>query len=58
MYPKPLSKGITAKYKVFVPNAPFLYPMKTENRKVFSCFQGVEKGFTGNKLFKLFYQKN
>ena len=27
----------------FAPNAPFLYPLKTENRKVFWCFQGVEK---------------
>ena len=26
----------------FVPNAPFLYPLKT-------CFQGVEKGCIGNK---------
>ena len=28
----------------FVPNTPFLYPLKTENLKVFWCFQGVEKG--------------
>ena len=29
----------------FVPNAPFLYPLKiSEIRKVFWCFQGVEKG--------------
>ena len=28
----------------FVPNAPFLYPLKTsENVSVFRCFQGVEK---------------
>ena len=34
----------------FVPNAPFLYLLKTsEKRKVFSFFQGVEKGCTGNK---------
>ena len=33
----------------FVPNAPFLYPVKT--RKVFRCFQGVEKGGTGSKWF-------
>ena len=34
----------------FVPNAPFLYPLKTlENRKVFCCFQGVEKGCIGNE---------
>ena len=34
----------------FVPIAPFLYPLKTsENRKVFWCFQGVEKGCIGNE---------
>ena len=33
----------------FIPNAPFLYPLKTsENCKVFWCFQGVDKGCTGN----------
>ena len=32
----------------FVPNAPFLYPMKTsENLNVFCCFQEVEKGVLG-----------
>ena len=37
----------------FVPNALFLYPLKTsENRKVFWCFQGVEKGCIGNKWVK------
>ena len=46
----------------FIPNAPFLYPLKTsENRKLFWCFQGVEKGtlqtnglmgFTWNHLLK------
>ena len=34
----------------FVPNAPFLYPLKTsENQKVLRCFQGVEKGCIGNE---------
>ena len=34
----------------FVPNATFLYPLKTlENRKVFWCFQGVEKACTRNE---------
>ena len=34
----------------FVPNAPFLYPLKTsENCKVFWCFQGLEKGYIGNE---------
>ena len=33
-----------------VPNAPFLYPLKTsENLTVFGFFQGVEKGCIGNK---------
>ena len=34
----------------FAPNALFLFPLKTsENRKVFRCFQGVEKGCIGNE---------
>ena len=34
----------------FVPNVPFLYPLKTSNNfTVFWCFQGVEKGCNGNK---------
>ena len=38
----------------FVHNAPFLYLLKiSENRKVFWCFQGVEKGCTGNKWVNL-----
>ena len=38
------------KTKPFVPNAPFLYPLKTsENFKIFWCFQGVEKGFIGSR---------
>ena len=37
-------------FNPFVPNALFLYPLKTsENHKVFWCFQGVEKGCIGNK---------
>ena len=36
-------------FNPFVPNAPFLYPLKTENRKIFWCFQGVEKGCIGNE---------
>ena len=32
-------------FNPFFPNATFFYPLKTsENRKVFQCFQGVEKG--------------
>ena len=38
----------------FVSNTPFLYPLKAlENRKVFWCFQGVEKGCIGNKWVKV-----
>ena len=37
--------------KQFVPNALFLYPLKTlENLAVFWCFQGVEKECIGNEL--------
>ena len=37
-------------FNPFVPSAPFLYPLKTlENRKVFWCFQGVEKKCIGNE---------
>ena len=35
----------------FVPNALFLYPLKTENLTIFWCFHGVEKGCIGNKWF-------
>ena len=35
-------------FNPFVPNAPFLYPLKTsENRAVSWCFQVVEKGALG-----------
>ena len=41
-------------FNPFVPNAPFLYPLKTlENRKVFWCFQGVEKGCMKNEWVML-----
>ena len=40
-------------FNPFVPNAPFLYPLKTsQNRKIFWCFQEVEKGCIGNKWVK------
>ena len=36
-----------------VPNAPFLYPLKTsENLSVFWCFQGVKKGCIGKEWVK------
>ena len=40
-------------FKLFVSNAPFLYPLKaSENRMVFWYFQGVEKECIGNKWVK------
>ena len=37
-------------FNIFVPNAPFLYLLKTsENLTAFLCFQGVEKGCIGNE---------
>ena len=39
--------------KSFVPNAPFLYSLKTsENLRVFWRFQGVEEGCIGNEWVK------
>ena len=44
-------------FNPFVPNAVFLYPPKTsENRAVFSCLQGVEKGYTGKKWVNKSYE--
>ena len=41
-------------FNPFFPKAPFFYPLKTsENRKVFWCFQGVEKGCIGNEWVKI-----
>ena len=40
----------------FVPNSPFFYPLKTpEDRKVFWCFQGIEKWCIGNKWVKDYF---
>ena len=36
----------------FVPNAPFLYPLKISEKSTVFCFQGVEKGCIGNKRVK------
>ena len=37
-------------FNLFVPNAPFLFPLKAlENHEVSWCFQGVEKGCIENK---------
>ena len=41
---------ITGEVNQFVSNATFLYPVKHQRTvKVFWCFQGVEKGYIGNK---------
>ena len=41
--------------KPFLPNTPFLYPLKTsKSSKVFWCFQGVEKQRIGNNWVKPF----
>ena len=42
--------GLYLLFNPFVPNAPFLYPLKiSEKHKVFWCFKGVEKGCIGKK---------
>ena len=41
-------------FNPFVPNAPFLYPLKTsENLTVFGCFQGVEKRCIGKECVNI-----
>ena len=42
----PLDHLHYAKFNPFIPNAPFLNPLKT------LCFQGVEKGYIGNEWVK------
>ena len=42
-------------FNTLVPNAPFLYPLKTENRTVFWCFQEVEKACIGNEWVNPFH---
>ena len=45
-----VSMGPTTAINPFIPNAHFLYPLKTsEHRKVFWYFQRVEKGCNGNE---------
>ena len=49
--------AIWGQLKPFVPNAPFLYTLKTtenptENLTVFWCFQGAEKGCIENEWVK------
>ena len=47
-------------FNTFVPNAPFLYPLKTsENLTVLWCFQGAEKSALGtNGLIKRYSSKS
>ena len=46
------------KINPFVPNAPFLYLLKTsESLTLFWCFQGVEKGCSGNECVKKVFDK-
>ena len=45
--------SIHEKFNTFVPNPPFLYPLKiSESRKIFWYCQGVEKGGIGNEWVK------
>ena len=41
----------------YVPNAPFLYPLKTSENITVSCFQEVGNGYIGNKwaIVKTFF---
>ena len=43
-----------SKFNPFVPNAPFLYPLKTLSEKltIFWCFRRIEKGCIGNEWVK------
>ena len=44
-------------YTIWFPNALFLSPLKTpENRKVFGCFQGLEKGCIKYKWVNVSYK--
>ena len=46
-------------FNPFIPNAPFLYPLKTlENILVYWCFQAAERGCMGNKWVKCLWLKS
>ena len=48
--------SVSEKVNPFVPNAPFLYPLKiSENLTVFWCFQRVEIGCIGNEWIKQYW---
>ena len=42
-----LEASFTCGFNPFAANAPFLYPLETENCKVFRCFQAGSKGALG-----------
>ena len=44
---------VKAHINPFVPNAPFLYPLKTSENLTVFCFHGVEKGCIGTKWVKV-----
>ena len=45
-------------FNAFVPKTPFLYPLETsENRKIFWCFQGVEKESIGSEWVKWLFKQ-
>ena len=47
----PLLRNENVLLNLFLPNAPFLYPLKTaENFTVFWCFEGLEKRCIGREL--------
>ena len=51
-----IPKTVIPSFNPCFPNTLFHNPLKTsENRKVFWCFQGVEKGCIGNKWVKYTY---
>ena len=52
-YTKNSNETFINSLKPFVPNAPFLYPLKTLENWKFFYFQGVEKGSLGTNSLKL-----
>ena len=45
-------------FNPFLPKTPFLYPLETsEDRKIFWCFQGVEKGSIGSEWVKWLFKQ-
>ena len=51
-------KSVASEINSFVPNSPFIYPLKTsQNLTIFWCFQEVEKGWIGNEWLKIEIKK-